>query len=34
MLCPRPMIARPSPEVGRNQWKVRLMPPMLREITY
>ena len=25
MLCPRPMIARPSPEVGRNQWKVRLM---------
>ena len=23
-LCPRPTIERPSPEVGRNQWKVRL----------
>ena len=24
-LWPRPMIARPSPEVGRNQWNRRLM---------
>jgi hypothetical protein len=22
MLCPRPTIARPSPDVGRNQWNV------------
>ena len=24
-LCPRPTMARPSPEVGRNQWNTRLM---------
>ena len=25
MLCPRPTMPRPSPDVGRNQWKARLM---------
>ena len=29
-LCPRPMIERPSPVVGRNQWKVRLIRTSLR----
>jgi len=29
-LCPRPMIDRPSPVVGRNQWNVSVMSRLQR----